>query len=127
LAKDQQLALTGPYAYMRNPLYAGTLLVALGITIASRSLGLLLIFVVAFLFIYLPAVELEEQHLRDIFPEYAGYATRVHRFLPVSKWPGSEARFSRNLYLRNEEYKAAGGFLVAVAWLICKRQFFEIL
>lgn len=121
LAKDQQLATTGPYAYIRNPLYAGTLIVAAGTVIASRSLSLAIIFIGAFLVIYLPAIELEEQHLLEIFPAYAAYAACVHRFLPMAAWQGREARFSRALYFKNEEYKAALGFLLAVAWLISKR------
>jgi protein-S-isoprenylcysteine O-methyltransferase Ste14 len=120
LAKDRQLATTGPYAYIRNPLYAGTLLVAVGIVIASRSIWLALIFAGAFVFVYLPAIELEEQHLRDIFLEYPAYAARIHRFVPVAKWPGRDAQFSAALYVRNEEYKAAIGFLLAVAWLMSK-------
>jgi protein-S-isoprenylcysteine O-methyltransferase Ste14 len=120
LEKDERLAITGPYAYTRNPLYIGTLSVALGIVIASRNIWLALIFLVSFLLIYLPSIELEEQHLRDIFPEYVAYAARVHRFLPLAKWQGRGARFSFALYLRNQEYKALLGFLVAVAWLISK-------
>jgi len=75
------------------------------------------VFAAVFSLVYLPAVELEEQHLRDIFPSYAPYAERIHRFLPTSKWPGTPIRFSWSLYRRNEEYKAAIGFLIAVAWL----------
>lgn len=127
LAKDRQLATTGPYAYLRNPLYVGTLFVAAGVMIASRSAWLAIVFLATFLLVYLPAVELEEQHLLEIFPEYARYASRVGRFLPLAKWQGREARFSRALYLRNEEYKAALGFLLAVAWLICKRWIRHIL
>src|SRR5450432_743900 len=40
LAKDRQLATGGPYAYARNPLYIGTLLVAAGLAVASSSAGL---------------------------------------------------------------------------------------
>ncbi len=94
LAKDRQLATTGPYRYIRNPLYAGTLIVALGIVIASRSIWLAIIFAIIFVLIYLPAIELEEQHLREIFPEYAAYAARIRRFLPLAKWPGAQTRFS---------------------------------
>ena len=46
LAKNQQLATGGPYSYTRNPLYIGTLLVAAGLAIASRSPGLAALFVV---------------------------------------------------------------------------------
>ncbi len=68
LAKDRQLATTGPYAYIRNPLYIGTLTVATGIVIAARDVWLAIVFVITFSLVYLPAIELEEQHLRDIFP-----------------------------------------------------------
>lgn len=120
LAKDQQLARTGPYAYVRNPLYIGTLIVAAGILIAARDALLGIIFILAFSLIYLPVIELEEQHLREIFPAYATYAARVNRFFPRSKYNGARARFSWPLYIRNEEYKALLGFLVATAWLVWK-------
>lgn len=117
LAKNEQLAISGPYAYMRNPLYAGTLLTAAGIVVASRSASLALIFAAVFLFVYLPAVELEEQHLRSLFPEFRLYAERVGRFLPKRAVHPVTRRFSLALYRRNEEYKAAGGLLLAFAWL----------
>ena len=37
LRKNQDLADGGPYAWTRNPLYLGTLLVALGLAVAARS------------------------------------------------------------------------------------------
>ncbi|MBV9269036.1 MAG: isoprenylcysteine carboxylmethyltransferase family protein [Acidobacteriaceae bacterium] len=117
LAKDRELATSGPYAYVRNPLYVGTLVVALGIVIASRSVALFFIFGAAFALIYLPVIELEEQHLRDIFPSYSIYASRISRFVPVRKWTRSGRRFSWALYKRNQEYKALIGFLIAIAWL----------
>jgi protein-S-isoprenylcysteine O-methyltransferase Ste14 len=118
LAKDQQLARTGPYSYIRNPLYAGTLIVAAGILIAARDAFLGIIVMLAFSLIYLPVIELEEQHLREIFPAYATYAAQVNRFFPVSKYHAGQARFSWSLYLRNEEYKALIGFLLALGWLL---------
>ena len=123
LAKNQQLATGGPYAYIRNPLYLGTLIAALGIVVACRSLYLALLFAAIFLLVYLPVIELEEQHLRTIFPSYAAYAEHVFRLLPLRKWPGSEARFSWALYRRNEEYKALFGSLLALAWLFGKLWF----
>jgi protein-S-isoprenylcysteine O-methyltransferase Ste14 len=125
LAKDQQLATSGPYAYLRNPLYVGTLTVAGGLVVASRSIWLVLLFAAVFFLVYLPAVELEEQHLREIFPDYGEYARRVSRFLPLSRYPGVSRKFSWSLYGRNEEYKAALGFLVASAWLLIKYAFLQ--
>lgn len=118
LAKDQRLASSGPYAYIRNPLYAGTLIVAGGIVIASRDAWLVIIFAAVFLLVYLPTIELEEQHLRGKFPDYAAYAKSVPRLIPGRRWAVEHRPFSWALYRRNEEYKALLGFLIAVVWLI---------
>ncbi|MBV9303461.1 MAG: isoprenylcysteine carboxylmethyltransferase family protein [Acidobacteriaceae bacterium] len=120
LAKDRQLATTGPYAYLRNPLYVGTLIVAAGIVIAARDMLLGVIFLFVFLLAYLPAIELEEQHLRSLFPAYDFYAARVNRLFPLSKWTGNHARFSWLFYINNKEYDALLGFALAVAWLLFK-------
>jgi protein-S-isoprenylcysteine O-methyltransferase Ste14 len=120
LAKNEQLATSGPYAYVRNPLYLGTLTVAAGIVVASRNLWLAVIFAAVFFLVYLPAIELEEQHLRNIFPAYTGYAQTVYRFVPLRKWAAAGARFSWALYRRNQEYKAVIGFMIAVLWLAWK-------
>jgi steroid 5-alpha reductase family enzyme len=118
LAKNQHLATSGPYAHIRNPLYAGTLIVAAGIVIAARDLPLAIIFAAVFFLVYLPVIELEEQHLRKLFPEYEAYASRIHRLLPLARWPGGAGKFSWRLYGKNEEYKALLGFVLAVAWLL---------
>lgn len=122
LAKNEQLATSGPYAWVRNPLYLGTVLTAGGLVLSARSLWLIAIFAVAFTLIYLPAVELEEQHLRKIFPNYERYADRVNRFWPARKLDVSSRSFSWALYQRNEEYKATLGYLAALAWLVWKAQ-----
>src|SRR4051795_6994030 len=67
LAKNQELAISGPYAYIRNPLYLGTLCVAAGLVIAARRWELLVLFAAVFGLVYLPVIELEEQHLRSLF------------------------------------------------------------
>jgi protein-S-isoprenylcysteine O-methyltransferase Ste14 len=118
LAKNQQLATGGPYAYVRNPLYAGTLLVALGLAVAARSIWLAALFAAVFLLVYLPAVMLEEQHLSKLFPEYAAYAAAVPSLIPYRRpCPGS-TRFSSKLYWKNQEYQALLGFAAGLAWLI---------
>ena len=120
LEKNQQLTTSGPYAFVRNPLYIGTLLTALGLVIAARSGPLTVVFICAFLLIYLPVIELEEQHLRSLFPEYGVYAARVHRLLPLTRWNREAKPFSWAVYRRNKEHKAALGFLVAIIWLVIR-------
>lgn len=117
LAKNQQLAQSGPYAFTRNPLYIGTLVIALGMVIAARNIWLAFIFAAVFLLIYLPVIELEEQHLRHLFPGYAAYADQVPALWPRFSASGS-GRFEPRLYWKNQEYQALLGFLASLAWLI---------
>lgn len=120
LVKNQALAEGGPYSYTRNPLYLGTLLVAAGLVIASRSAGLGLLFALVFVLIYLPVIQLEEQHLRTLFPGYAAYAERVPALWPRFGAGGSPRRFRWSLYRKNREYQAALGFAAGVLFLFWK-------
>jgi protein-S-isoprenylcysteine O-methyltransferase Ste14 len=120
LAKNQALAAGGPYAYTRNPLYLGTLLVAAGLAIASRSIGLGALFAAVFVCIYLPVIQLEQQHLRSLFPEYAAYAARVPALFPRMTPARDRRAFQWMLYVKNREYQAALGFLAGALFLLWK-------
>lgn len=120
LAKNERLAVSGPYSFTRNPLYLGTLITALGLAAAGRSIGLAVLFAALFVLVYLPAIELEEQHLLAILPGYAAFAARVPLLVP--RWPTAMGpdRFSAALYRKNREYQALLGWLVGVAWLVVR-------
>jgi protein-S-isoprenylcysteine O-methyltransferase Ste14 len=120
LAKNQDLARSGPYGYLRNPLYAGTLTVAAGLVIASRQWPLAVLFAAVFLLVYLPVIQLEEQHLRKLFPSYADYARDVPALVPRLTFAGAPGRFRWSLYRKNQEYQALLGFLAGAALLIAK-------
>ncbi len=117
LEKNERLASSGPYGHLRNPLYLGTLLAAAGLAIASSRWLLGVLFAVAFVLVYLPVIEQEEQHLRKLFPDYAGYARQVPLLVPRWKGASDPRHFRWQLYTRNEEYQALVGFLAAVAVL----------
>jgi protein-S-isoprenylcysteine O-methyltransferase Ste14 len=118
LAKNEQLADSGPYAYIRNPLYAGSLIAVAGLAIAARSLVLAALLAAVFALVYLPAIQLEEQHLRRLFPGYAAYAASVPLLVPSIRSRKRTEHFRWSLYWRNEEYKAAAGFAAALAFLV---------
>ncbi len=120
LAKNQELARSGPYARVRNPLYIGTLVVAAGLVIAARRWELAAVFAAVFALVYLPVIELEEQHLRDIFPDYAEYAARVPMLRPRLRGERGGKSFRWRLYVKNEEYQALAGFLAGAAFLVWK-------
>jgi hypothetical protein len=93
--------------------------VAAGLVIASRRWLLAALFAAVFALIYLPAIELEEQHLANLFPDFANYASRVPALLPA--WRASAGqRFQWRLYVHNREYQALAGFLAGVAFLVAK-------
>ena len=123
LRKDSTLTVTGPYSLVRNPLYVGTTTAAAGFAIASANWGLAALFVAVFLFIYLPVITLEEQHLRDLFPEFPTYAAEVPRLLPRHVWQNKTARFDPRLYRKNREYEAGLGFIFGVLLLAGKSYF----
>src|ERR687887_1497580 len=59
LRKNETLAIDGPYAYTRNPLYLGSFLIGLGFTIAAGRLILGFVFAALFVGIYLPVMLVE--------------------------------------------------------------------
>ena len=118
LAKNETLAVSGPYSFTRNPLYLGSLIAAMGLALAGASVFLAILFPVVFLLVYYPVMEQEEQHLLNLFPDYEAYAKRVPLLLPTGARYGPVSGFQWRLWRRNEEYKAFLGFLVAVAYLL---------
>ena len=120
LAKNRELATGGPYAYVRNPLYVGTLLVAAGLVIATRRVELAILFGGVFAFVYLPVIQNEEQHLRSLFPSYSDYARQVPALVPYKAPRPSSTRFRPELYMRNQEYQALLGYLAGLAYLVWK-------
>ena len=122
LAKDRQLATGGPYAFTRNPVYLGTLVVAAGLSISARSLGLGGLFAAVFVFVYLPVIQNESEHLHVLFRDYGAYSAEVPLLLPrVTPWRSEKANpFRWALYLSNQEYNAGAGFAAGMLFLLWK-------
>lgn len=128
IRKNDRLAVSGPYAYTRNPLYLGSFLLGLGFTVAAGRPGLLLgaLFAALFLGIYLPVMRVEAATLAELFgEEFSRYSREVPLFLPrlTHYRPGGkdgETRFDASLYLRYREYRAALGLLLAWGVLALK-------
>lgn len=122
--KNEVLTTSGPYAYTRNPLYLGSLLIGLGFAVAARSWWVGIALVVMFFAIYLPVIRDEEAFLRDKFPEFEEYARHVPRMFPritpYSQAAETAAEFSLDLYLKHREYNALLGALAMIAALIAK-------
>ncbi|MHB8216154.1 MAG: methyltransferase family protein [Candidatus Sulfotelmatobacter sp.] len=127
--KNEALAVSGPYAYTRNPLYLGSLVMGLGFAVAARSWWVGVVLVLMFVVVYLPVIRDEEAFLRGKFPEFEEYARRVPRMLPRftrgSNVPDEESEgFSSDLYLKHREYNALLGALGLMAALILEMELF---
>jgi protein-S-isoprenylcysteine O-methyltransferase Ste14 len=80
--KNQELTVTGPYAYTRNPLYLGSTLIAAGFAVALLSWPVALLLAFGFAAIYIPVIASEERFLRATFPQFDVYCRSVPRFIP---------------------------------------------
>ncbi len=123
--KNEALATSGPYAYTRNPLYLGSLLIGVGFAVAARSWWIGAVLVAMFFAIYLPVIRGEEAFLREKFPEFEEYARRVPRMWPritpatLGSTPDGGG-FSFELYWKHREYQALLGTLAMLAALVAK-------
>jgi protein-S-isoprenylcysteine O-methyltransferase Ste14 len=119
--KDKQLTTSGPYAYTRNPLYLGSLMLAAGFAIAARSWWIVAIMLLMFMMIYVPVIAGEERYLRRTFPDYDDYARHVPRMLPrLTPYGGLQSAYSAARYWKHREYEAALGCLFILVILVAK-------
>jgi len=85
-----RLVTGGLYAHVRNPMYLGNLLMALGIGLYSSSPLLLVTALPFFVFFYYAMMPNEEEFLRTTFgAEFEDYCRRVNRLLPCFRGIGA--------------------------------------
>jgi len=126
--KNEALATSGPYAYTRNPLYLGSLLIGIGFAVAARSWWVGVVLVVMFFAIYVPVIRSEEKFLREKFPEFEEYAQRVPRMLPrITPYRSGDdgGEFSSALYMQHREWNALLGAVAMMAGLVVKTMFWK--
>ncbi|MBN1825924.1 MAG: isoprenylcysteine carboxylmethyltransferase family protein [Candidatus Eisenbacteria bacterium] len=79
----ERLVDTGPYAWVRNPLYAGNLFLSAGLAVCSGVVWLPPLLLLLFVLQYGPIIAAEEEEMARRFPEeWPAYARRVPRILP---------------------------------------------
>lgn len=128
--KNRELTQTGPYAHTRNPLYLGSILIAMGFAVALLNWVVAAALAVMFLVIYVPVIASEERFLRGAFPDFGDYCSRVPRLLPRLTPAPSDVppgNFSFSLYLRHREYNAAIGAALLYLCLLFLRPVFSVL
>ena len=114
--KGREVTRSGPYRYMRHPLYAGSTIMGLGFMIAARSLPAAIVVSVYLVVALISAARAEEAVLDARFGgEYAAY--REGRATP------SDRPFSLARVIANREYRAVIGLVVACGLLYLRSWF----
>ncbi|MBA3645509.1 MAG: isoprenylcysteine carboxylmethyltransferase family protein [Gemmatimonadaceae bacterium] len=122
IVKNEKLAVSGPYAHTRNPLYFGSFLIGAGFAVAAHW-SLLAVVVAFWLLIYRPTMERERANIRERFPEaYDQYSRNVPAFAPrPTPWRPATAvddgGFSGALYMKHGEWKAGLTYVLVMVWL----------
>jgi protein-S-isoprenylcysteine O-methyltransferase Ste14 len=75
------LVTTGPYRYVRHPIYAGVLVILAGVLVGHHDVGTLIAVGCAAAALVARIVA-EERSVVRTYPEYANYAQRTKRLIP---------------------------------------------
>jgi len=133
--KNDKLTTSGPYAFVRNPLYLGTFLIAIGFVLILKSEPPLLewiggsIFLLALSLMYYRTIKAEQGMLLTKFKSaYSDYCKLVPAMIPClvpyskgEKWP-----FSMQRLISSKEHKPVFWiFILLVVFHIKTRIFIE--
>lgn len=123
LRRDQPLTTSGPYAYVRHPLYLGSALILAGFAAAGARLWLAGVCAAYFLLLFVPVLFREEAERRALAPEgYAGYAPRVPALVPYRGRYGAApaARFDWAVWRANREWRGEVGCALLLGLLAAR-------
>jgi protein-S-isoprenylcysteine O-methyltransferase Ste14 len=116
IEKGREVTMSGPYQWMRHPLYVGSSVMALGVMLAARSLVLAVVATIYMVATIGAAVGSEEAHLRQKFgAAYDRYAR--------AEGLSTQRAFSLKRAIRNREYRAACGLAAGFLILALKVAF----
>jgi len=123
--KGRTLAVSGPYSFVRNPLYWGNFILGLGTVLICNAIWAYFIFVIGFSIVYIGTIKAEENELENIFGvPYLNYRAHVPSFLPRLKpWkPPISDCFQWRRVLKHHEYITALGVTILIFGLYCYKK-----
>jgi protein-S-isoprenylcysteine O-methyltransferase Ste14 len=83
IVSDHRIVSEGPYRYLRHPSYTGTLMILLGLGLASRTWLGTVIIIALFSLVIGYRIDVEESALKAEFgDDYTEYAKRTKRLIP---------------------------------------------
>lgn len=117
IIKNTELAQSGPYAFVRHPLYTGNILLVMGFAVANATLWAVPLALAFFWFYYPPAIEYEDRKLSGIFGQtWRDWASRTPALMP--RFPRPVGARSGSWSLRTSLRKN-GELLIALFVLYC--------
>jgi protein-S-isoprenylcysteine O-methyltransferase Ste14 len=124
LQKNQEVTTTGPYAYVKNPLYLGTFLIMVGFCLMANQLLVLAVGMGVFIFYYAPYKKRREsERLAQRFGQaWIDYEAHVPDYLP--RWTPYEhrgkAQWSIQIFFNNSEHGTLLLVLLGIAIMSLK-------
>ena len=118
LQKNEMLTVSGPYSYVKNPLYIGSILITAGFCILADNIYLLAAAFFMFCFHYIPyKKKVEGDRLKRIFGnQYEDYDEKVPEYLPRwTPYPHEKASWQFKCFIENSE---EGILLMIIAGII---------
>jgi protein-S-isoprenylcysteine O-methyltransferase Ste14 len=116
---QKALTTTGPYGYIRNPMYIGNMIMLVGATITSELLWFTPVMLIYCAVVYNVVVRFEESHLLDKYGDaYAEYISKVPRWIPRSISAGSSAIIDSRRFLLPSLLAEAPSLLLLLPFLI---------
>lgn len=110
IQKSFKVTTSGPYAYLRHPLYAGNFFLFLGFGVMSGKLVILLVFLFWYFIFHYAAVVSEEAFLVKKFGyAYKRYKKNIPCFVPNARVYKNKnnTSFSFSMVTKNNEHKIA--------------------
>jgi protein-S-isoprenylcysteine O-methyltransferase Ste14 len=123
LRRDLPLTTSGPYAYVRHPLYLGSALVLAGFALAAGRWWLGAVVALYFLLVFLPVLGREERERETAAAaDYAAYRSQVPALIPYRGRYAARAagRFRGQVWLANREWRGELGCAALFALLYTK-------
>ena len=125
LRKSRRLAVSGPYAYVRNPLYVGNFFLGLGFCIILWHPIVVSLYIVGFYALYWVTVKGEEQRLLHKFKDdYTHYYKHVPRFIPqlMPYSKSTRSKFASHRILGHGEHITIFAIILFVLGLFLRQE-----
>jgi protein-S-isoprenylcysteine O-methyltransferase Ste14 len=128
LEKNKNLTTSGPYAYIKNPMYAGSFIILMGFNMLAINPYIYIIIIIellAFLFVYIPTKrKIESTRLLDKFGKaYADYDKNIPDYIirSLKPYPLADPKvWQWRVFWENQEVQVGFAVLLGTAAIILK-------